>query len=92
MNEPATSNPTPTPPEPKGKPFYLKPRFIMGAIAGIIFLILIFQNWDGVDLRILFWKQEGVPAAIPYLAFSLIGFVVGWFTKRSHAARKRSKK
>ncbi|MFG0246146.1 MAG: hypothetical protein ACF8MF_08880 [Phycisphaerales bacterium JB052] len=81
----------PTPPAPKGKPFYFKPKFIMGAIAGIIFLILIFQNWDGVDLRILFWKQEGVPAALPYLAFSLIGFIVGWLTKRSHTAAKAKK-
>lgn len=91
MNNDSTTKP-PTPPEPKGKAFYAKPKFIMGAVAAIIFLILIFQNWDGVDLRILFWKQEGVPAAIPYLAFSLIGFVVGWLTKRSHAARKHAKK
>jgi len=82
---------TPTPPTPKKKPLYTRPRFIVSAIAAIIFLILIFQNWDAVDLRILFWKQEGVPAALPYLAFSLIGFTVGWLVRRPRSAAASSK-
>lgn len=79
---------TPTPPKPKKKPIYTRPKFILSMIAGIIFLILIFQNWDAVDIRIFFWKQEGVPAALPYLAFSLIGFIVGWLVRRPKPTSK----
>ena len=84
---------TPTPPEPKGKPFYLKPKFIMGVIAGVIFLILIFQNWEDVELDLFFITDLLVPAAIVYFVFSLIGFVVGYLVCRSQNARaKRNKK
>jgi uncharacterized integral membrane protein len=79
---------TPTPTPTKKKPIYTRPKFIFSMIAAIIFLILIFQNWDAVDIRIFFWKQEGIPAALPYLAFSLIGFVVGWLVKRPKSSSK----
>ncbi|MFG0313473.1 MAG: lipopolysaccharide assembly protein LapA domain-containing protein [Phycisphaerales bacterium] len=83
---------TPTPPEPKGKPFYLKPRFIMGAIAGIIFLILIIQNSQRTVIDVFFWEANA-PAALLYLIFSLLGFTVGWLVCRSQNARaKRAKK
>lgn len=83
---------TPTPPEPKGKPFYLKPKFIMGAIAGIIFLILIIQNSQSTIIDVFFWEANA-PAAMLYLIFSLLGFTVGWLVCRSQNARaKRSKK
>lgn len=83
---------TPTPPEPKGKPFYLKPKFIMGAIAGVIFLILIIQNSQSTIIDVFFWEANA-PAAMLYLIFSLLGFTVGWLVCRSQNARaKRSKK
>ena len=83
---------TPTPPEPKGKPFYLKPKFIMGAIAGIIFLILIIQNSQSTIIDVFFWEANA-PAAMLYLIFSLLGFTVGWLVCRSQNVRaKRSKK
>ncbi len=79
---------TPTPPEPKGKPFYLKPKFIMGAIAGVIFLILIIQNSQTTVIDVFFWEANA-PAAMLYLIFSLLGFVVGWLLSRSQNARAR---
>jgi uncharacterized integral membrane protein len=79
---------TPTPPEPKGKPFYLKPKFIMGAIAGVIFLILIIQNSQTTVIDVFFWEANA-PAAMLYLIFSLLGFVVGWLLCRSQNARAR---
>jgi uncharacterized integral membrane protein len=83
---------TPTPPEPKAKPFYLKPRFIMGAVAGIIFLILIIQNSQTTVIDVFFWEANA-PAAMLYLIFSLLGFTVGWLVCRSQNARaKRAKK
>jgi uncharacterized integral membrane protein len=77
-----TPSSTPTTSEPKKKPIYTRPKFILSMICAVIFLILIFQNWDAVDIRIFFWKQEAIPAAIPYLLFSLIGFVVGWLVRK----------
>lgn len=87
MNDSTTK---PTPPEPKGKPFYTRPRFIMGAIAGVIFLILIIQNSQSIVIDIFFWEASA-PAALLYLIFSLVGFAVGWLLKRSHAAAKARK-
>ena len=86
MSDQAIENPI------KKKPLYTRPKFIMGAIASIIFLILIFQNWDAVDIRIFFWKQEGIPAAIPYFLFSLLGFGAGWLVRRSKSASSNDKK
>jgi len=84
MNDSTTK---PTPPEPKAKPFYTRPKFIMGAIAGVIFLILIIQNSQSIGIDIFFWKATA-PAALLYLIFSFVGFGVGWLVKRSHAAAK----
>lgn len=79
-------------PEPTGhpannKPFYTRPKFIISVFLGIIFLILILQNDDAISINIFFWTAV-VPAALLYLIFSLIGFVVGWLLKQSHAAAK----
>lgn len=81
----------PTPPEPKGSPFYTRPKFIMGTIAGIIFLILIIQNSQATVIDIFFWKATA-PAALLYLIFSLVGFGVGWVVSRSQIARAKKKK
>ena len=85
-----TEQNTPTPPEPKGTPFYLKPKFIMGAIAAVIFLILMFQNWGDTAISIFFWETT-LPAAVLYFVFSLIGFVVGYIVCRSQNARAKRK-
>lgn len=76
--------------EPKGKPFYTRPKFIMAVIAGIIFLILIIQNSQPTAIDIFFWEATA-PAALLYLIFSLVGFGVGWLVKQSHAAAKANK-
>ena len=73
---------TPTPPAPEKKPLYTRPKFILSMIAGVIFLILIFQNWSPVPISLFFMTDKEVPAALLYIAFSLIGFVVGWLVKR----------
>lgn len=88
MNDSTTK---PAPPEPKGKPFYTRPKFIMSAIAGVVFLILIFQNWKSVSVNLFFVTDLQIPAALVYIACAIIGFSVGWLLKRSHAAAKASK-
>jgi uncharacterized integral membrane protein len=80
----------PTPPEPKGKPFYLKPRFILGCVAAVIFLILMFQNWSSIAISIFFWETTA-PAAVLYTAFAILGFIVGGLASRLKAARSKAK-
>lgn len=78
---------TPTPPALKKKPLYTKPKFILSMIAAVIFLILIFQNWDSMPIDIFFWKAE-LPAALLFLIFSLVGFIIGWLVKHSKQSSK----
>jgi uncharacterized integral membrane protein len=77
-------------PKPTKKPIYTRPKFILSMIAGVIFLILIFQNWDSSSIDIFFWKTSA-PAALLYLIFSLIGFIVGWLLKRPKSSSKPTK-
>ncbi|MBL4808936.1 MAG: DUF1049 domain-containing protein [Phycisphaerales bacterium] len=80
----------PTATTPKIKPIYMRPKIIALAIASVIFLILIFQNWESVSVDLFFMTDKKVPAALLYIAFSLVGFVVGWLIKRPKSASKSS--
>tara|TARA_R110002167_G_scaffold311984_1_gene517514 strand:- start:690876 stop:691139 length:264 start_codon:yes stop_codon:yes gene_type:complete len=81
MNE---SNEAKTKPETKA--WYLRPKSIIAAIAAVVFLILIFQNWDSVSVRILFWTQS-VPASLMYVFFAIAGFIAARIT---HKTRPRA--
>lgn len=78
--------------EMKVRAWYLKPKAIVTAIAVVIFLILIFQNWESVSVDLFFMTDKEVPAALLYIAFSLIGFGVGWVVRRPKSAGVSSKK
>tara|TARA_R110002072_G_scaffold42064_16_gene118343 strand:+ start:35556 stop:35816 length:261 start_codon:yes stop_codon:yes gene_type:complete len=78
LNEP---NNTPTPPTDKKKPIYTRPKFIASSIAAIIFLILILQNSESISIDVFFWKATA-PAALLYLIFAIIGFMVGWLVRK----------
>ncbi len=77
-----TDSTHPTPPESPKKPIYTRPKFIISAISGIIFLILIFQNWESVSVDLFFITDVKLPASIAYIVFALIGFIVGWLVKK----------
>ena len=79
MND-TTPADAPKPPPKAKKSIYTRPKFIFSMIAAVIFLILIFQNWDSTTIDIFFWKTSA-PAALLYLIFSLIGFIVGWLVR-----------
>ena len=79
---------TPTPSAPKKKPLYTRPKFIISLIAAVIFLILIFQNWAPIPVSMFFVTDKQVPAALLYIGFSLIGFIVGWLVKRPKSTPK----
>jgi uncharacterized integral membrane protein len=66
----------------KTKAWYLRPKAIITAVAAVIMLILIFQNWESVSVSIFFWKQP-VPASLMYLFFAIAGFVAARITLRT---------
>ena len=87
----STSIDTPTLPSKAKKPLYTRPKCIVSCIAAIAFLILIFQNWNSVSINLFFMTDRQVPAALLYIGFSLVGFVVGWLVRRpKHSSSKES--
>ena len=79
---------TPEAPKPTKKPLSTRPKFIASSIAAIIFLILILQNSESIAIDVFFWKATA-PAALLYLIFAIIGFMVGWLVRKpkKHAAK-----
>ena len=69
------------------KPWYFQFRNIAIAVASVVFLILIFQNWDMTTIEIFFWTAT-LPRSVFFLIFALIGFVVGWLIKRPKPGSK----
>jgi uncharacterized integral membrane protein len=87
MNDTTPADAPKLPPKSK-KPIYTRPKFILSMIAAVIFLILIFQNWASVSVNMFFMTDRQVPAALMYVGFSLVGFIVGWLVKRpKHPAK-----
>jgi len=82
---------TPPNPDAKKKPIYTHPKFIGSIITGVIFLILIFQNWDMTTIEIFFWSAT-LPRSVFYLSFAFIGFAVGWLVRRPKAGHSKLKK
>jgi len=68
--------------ETKTKAWYLKPKAVLAAIAAVILLILVFQNWESVSVRIFFWTQS-VPASLMYVFFAVAGFAAARITLRT---------
>lgn len=77
--------------KPVSKPIYTRPKFIGSMFAAIIFLVLIFQNWETTTIGIFFWKAT-LPRSVFYLIFALIGFVVGWLIRRPKPVAVKPKK
>jgi uncharacterized integral membrane protein len=74
--------------EPKA--WYLHPKTIAAGIAAVIMLILVFQNWDSVSVRIFFWTQT-VPASLMYVFFAIAGFLAARITLRTRSNETGSK-
>lgn len=89
MNDTTPADAPKLPPKQK-KPIYTRPRFIVSAIAAIIFLILILQNLESTTINVFFMPLVA-PAALLYLIFSSVGFVVGWLVRRPKSTSKPSK-
>lgn len=83
MNE---TNDTSKPKKTK-KPIYTRPRFIASCVVAVVFLILMFQNWQAVSFNVFFWERQ-IPATVLYFIFALIGFIVGWLLRKNKAQSK----
>jgi len=77
--------------ESKTKAWYLKPKAIITAIAAVILLILIFQNWESVSVDLLFATDIQVPAALVYIFFAAAGFAAARITLRTKPKEGGSK-
>ncbi len=67
------------------------PKFIIGLIVGILFVIFLFQNMDEVALRLYFW-QVSMPKIILVPLAILVGFVAGFVTAKVTGKPSRIKK
>lgn len=81
---------TPVPPAPKKKQLYTRPKFIAWLFVVVIFLFLILRNMETITMDVFFMPLRA-PAALLYLIFSLIGFVVGWLVRRPKSPSKSLK-
>lgn len=86
MNDTPTNQTTPS-----KRPFYTRPKFITVSILTVVFLILVLQNMRTVTINVFFMEVQA-SAVLLYLIFALIGFIVGWLLKRTHAATKTTRK
>ncbi|MBO6514159.1 MAG: hypothetical protein JJ974_09365 [Phycisphaerales bacterium] len=76
-------------PAAEPKPFYLRPRFIVAALAALVFLVLILQNMESVLVEIFFWKVTA-PAALVYFFFVVAGFVAARLTLKKDKSAVKS--
>lgn len=68
-------------PKPIKKPIYTRPKFIAWTFVVIVFLFLIFRNLETVTMDVFFMPLRA-PAALLYLIFAIIGFMVGWLVRK----------
>lgn len=74
--------------QPKAKkPIYTRPKFIAACLVAVVFLILVIQNSQKIAFDVFFWEAQ-VPAALLYVVFALIGFIVGWLLRRNRSLPK----
>ena len=78
----------PSSPGAFGVRFQWTPKLIAWLVLLAISLILIFQNWETVDISILFWDVS-MRLAWALVAALLVGALLGWAVPRLRAGRRR---
>ncbi len=74
--------------QPKKKPLYARPKFIINCIVVLLFLFLMYQNWASVTINVFFAEDIRVPASLAYIAFAILGFAAGWLMRMSKSKAK----
>lgn len=70
-----------------GVRFQWTPKLIAWLVLLVISLILIFQNWEQVDISVLFWDFSTRLAWALTTTF-LVGAVLGWAVPRLRSGRR----
>ncbi|PCI06953.1 hypothetical protein COB72_11095 [bacterium] len=86
MNDTTPADAPKLPPKSQ-KPIYTRPKFIAWFFIVVVFLFLILRNMETITMDVFFMPLRA-PAALLYLVFSLIGFIVGWLVKRPKKSSK----
>jgi uncharacterized integral membrane protein len=60
----------------EGRTLYQKIRLVVVIVLAVAVLIIVFQNMDAIDTRVLMWKFEMPRAAMMFGALA-VGFVMG---------------
>ena len=60
-----------------GREVVKNPKVIAGLVVGVLFVVFLLQNMEGVTLW-LYFKQVSVPKIIVILLSILVGFVAGF--------------
>lgn len=71
-----------------GVRFQWTPKLIAWLVLLVISLILIFQNWEPVDISLLFWDFS-IRLAWALITVFLVGALLGWAVPRLRSGRRR---
>ena len=64
-----------------GREVVKNPKVIAGLVVGVLFVVFLLQNMEGVTLW-LYFKQVSVPKIIVILLSILVGFVAGFLVAK----------
>ncbi len=69
----------------------MKPKTILSFAPAVIFIIVLLQNMDEVDITFLLWHTE-MPKLVLMILMMVIGIIAGWFIHMSYRKYKQTQK
>lgn len=69
----------------------MKPKTILSFTPAVVFIIVLLQNMDEVDITFLFWHTE-MPQLVLMIMMLVIGITAGWFIHMTYRKNKLNKK
>ena len=69
----------------------MKPKTIALLGVGVLFAIILFQNMDDVEFKVLFWEPLEMPKLVLVLSSVFLGWVIGWITHMAYQKGKKKK-
>ena len=71
----------------------MKPKTILSLLPAVLFIIVLLQNMDEVDVTFLFWHTEMPKLVLMILMMVIgIGITTGWFMHLAYRKNKQHKK
>ncbi|MCG8604847.1 LapA family protein [bacterium] len=69
----------------------MKPKQIAILVVIALFVIILVQNSERVDLQLLLWSYRDVPLVVVIISSIFVGFVTGWLAKLAFRRGKATK-